>query len=110
MNTVAHVAAFFELVNGNPVFKGAGIYSEEAFTLTNEGKGVAMEVFHVTGDDFEQAKELVYQNCWLPKSPFAWLLPYLPTPPAAYFARSPKASRKTSRTRNKQTTFRGGRW
>ena len=76
MNQIAYVVCWFEIVAGAPVFKGAGIYSENAGQLTCQSSVVPMDVFRAYGKDYEDAYANALDMCKQYRH-VGWLLPHL---------------------------------
>jgi len=72
----AYVICWFAIVAGVPTFKGAGIYSENAQSITVDGTTVPMDIFSAHGNDFEEACASARDMCKQYRR-LVWLLPHL---------------------------------
>jgi hypothetical protein len=76
MNRTAYVICFFRPMDGVPVFKGAGIYSERATSLTIEGDLIPMDVLQGTGNNYEEARASAIETI-RSHGRYSWLVPHL---------------------------------
>jgi hypothetical protein len=76
MNKTAYVICWFGIVGGVPHFKGAGIYSEDAESITTDGNSFPMDACHADGNDYEDAIANVTSMCREYRR-LRWLLPYI---------------------------------
>ena len=77
MNNTAYVVCGFTIVDGVPVFKGAGIFSEDAGSLTHSSKIVLMDLFKFKSSVSYQA---AHDGALVELARFPdlkWMLPFL---------------------------------
>ena len=75
----AYIVCWFKIVNGMPIFKGAGTYSESANQLTRsfDSDIALMDLFKATGESYEDAIDNLYSNITLYSPLFDWVIPFL---------------------------------
>jgi len=76
MNKTAYVICWFTIEPGGPKFKGAGIYSEDAESISCDGTHFPMNACHADGRSFEDTIANVWSMCHEYRR-LQWLIPHL---------------------------------